>query len=224
MKNVLIEIHRRGSLKDWEILSIQKWFHAHQTWVVDYYKISNTATKEWFSTRFHYPSVLTEGQKEYVQVLEDISNLVESLKPGDNVYVLMTKWSKYHHKLQCFFKNFNRIHFELSHAYFSRKEHADYCAKLLEDCLSPNFGPTIYHCGKDDFRNIMMKRDKIEDSHWHLAFGVQYIQYCENVVIHMKALKSGVAPKSKNSKAPSVLTVLDDQWDVPSDLQELFMD
>mmetsp|Transcript_1322 Transcript_1322/g.2090 ORF Transcript_1322/g.2090 Transcript_1322/m.2090 type:complete len:598 (-) Transcript_1322:398-2191(-) len=223
MKKVLIDIHRRGSLKDWERLSIQKWFRSHKKWVVDYHNHFNTSCIQWCSTRFHYPSVLSEGSIEYIQTLDNISNLIESLKPGDEVHTLMTKWSEYDRKIRCFFEHFNKMHFTLVHTYFSKKDLSDYHINVAEKGTL-DVGPVIYHFGEDKFRNMLMKREKIEDVHWHLVFGIQYISYCEKVAIHMKALKSGVAPKSDNYKSSNLLSALDDLWDVPSELHALFDD
>mmetsp|Transcript_15936 Transcript_15936/g.22472 ORF Transcript_15936/g.22472 Transcript_15936/m.22472 type:complete len:583 (-) Transcript_15936:92-1840(-) len=226
MKDILKKIQNRISklLQTWEVSSIQKWFHAHRKWVTGVYNWYSTVVHSWLVSRIHYPTPLMDGQKKYLQLLAGISDIVECLKPGDTVNELMTKWIQYDQYINSFWAMYNKMHFMLVHAYFSREEQADFMRKTISRGM-PWLGPIIYNVGKDVFRNTVMKREKVGDVHWHLEFGVYYIDYCENIAKHMEALKVGEAPHTLDKRqSKTVLPLLDSLWVDPSDLSEILQD
>mmetsp|Transcript_26992 Transcript_26992/g.37963 ORF Transcript_26992/g.37963 Transcript_26992/m.37963 type:complete len:114 (-) Transcript_26992:424-765(-) len=92
-----------------------------------------------------------------MKLLESISELVQALKPGDTLTVLMRKRIEYDQKIESFYDLYNRMHV---HAYFSRKDQADFMKTLVVKDALPGLGATIYHRGKEKFRKIIMKREK----------------------------------------------------------------
>jgi len=213
--DALIAVKERGLMTDWEISSIQEWFRAHKKWITDLHKDSSELAYPFYEKRFHYPKVLIDGHEEHIQFLEQMSAYLGSLRAGSKVDGLLDLWTTYSNKLDQFFDLFNRMHFQLVHAYFSRKEIADWLNNYVDKNV-PGVGPTIYYQGKEKFRKELMKRESLNDLRWHMDFGKEYITYVEKVAIHIKALKTGVPPKRDDRGKTEILSMLDELWLCPS--------
>mmetsp|Transcript_780 Transcript_780/g.1040 ORF Transcript_780/g.1040 Transcript_780/m.1040 type:complete len:227 (+) Transcript_780:1-681(+) len=221
----LMAIRKRGDMADWEMLSINEWFHAHKEFITQLDVLNLERLYPFYETRFVYPKVLKDGHKEIRKKLDQISFFLASWQAGDKIDALVDVWTRYFTKVDSFFELFNRIHFPLVHAYFSRAEIAELVSSLVSDGV-PGTGPIVYYKGKEKFRKDFMRKLQLNDVHWHLSFGGDYISYVERIVVHINALKSGAAPNTsrKADKPGKILSHLDDLWDDCGHLDQFLQD
>eukprot|EP00521_Asterionellopsis_glacialis_P006508 CAMPEP_0195281498 /NCGR_PEP_ID=MMETSP0707-20130614/779_1 /TAXON_ID=33640 /ORGANISM="Asterionellopsis glacialis, Strain CCMP134" /LENGTH=663 /DNA_ID=CAMNT_0040340389 /DNA_START=67 /DNA_END=2058 /DNA_ORIENTATION=+ len=210
MMRALIKMKKRSLTVDaWEVSSLQSWFVAHRKWITESCNLALEIIIPLFETRFHYPTVLKDGFSEQINLLNStLSDTIMDLKADDTIGHLVEIWTDYEASVTNFFDLYDRMHFLLVHAYFSRDEIAEHFRLHIAPKGLPGLGSCIYHVGKDKFRHEVMKREQLDDFHWRngLNFESEYMTYVKEAAEHITALESGIPPKG-NSGLQKILKI-----------------
>jgi len=210
IRKALIMVERRGPLEDWELSSIRKCFAQHYAFVTSFYAYTSQVHIPFLETRICLPKIMKVSLDDYIEDIDIIHDLVDSLKVGDGIQELLQTWYSYEEKFSFAVQIHDPMYLILYHAYFSREEHLVQTHKHLkngsfDDC----FGSVIYHFGKDNFRRIVLKQEELSDLTWHFKFGSKYDRYVRDVVIQIEALTSGLPAENDNRAVSKLFSFLE---------------
>ena len=210
IRKALVMVKRRGALEEWELLSIRKCFSEHYSVVNSWYTFTSQVHIPLLETRICLPQIMKDSLDDYIQDIKIIHDLVASLKVGDDIQMLVQAWYSYEEKFCFAMQIHDPMYIILYHTYFSREEHLAHLHKYLKKgTCDACVGSVIYHAGKDKFRRIMLKNEKLSDLTWHLRFGSKYDRYIRDVVMHIKALEIGVPAEIGNGAVSKLFSFLE---------------
>eukprot|EP00521_Asterionellopsis_glacialis_P016381 CAMPEP_0195304294 /NCGR_PEP_ID=MMETSP0707-20130614/34186_1 /TAXON_ID=33640 /ORGANISM="Asterionellopsis glacialis, Strain CCMP134" /LENGTH=552 /DNA_ID=CAMNT_0040368059 /DNA_START=207 /DNA_END=1865 /DNA_ORIENTATION=- len=215
MREALICVQSRGPISEWELVSIQTWFSDHCQFAHSVNHLNRQHHIPYIQQRIRIPDFLLEVNEEIFSNLQMVTNGIDSLQVGDKIDNILDLLTAYEEILIFSREVTDPMMTLLYHAYFSKEEHNNrHYRRISAKLFETQVGPLVYLVGKDMFRNVLMRKQKLPDVDWHLKYGSKYIDYVENVVIHVEALQNGVAPelnKRRNSKLLSRIDTITEE-------------
>jgi len=190
---------RRGTLKAWEVECIQDVFIAHLYNMEEHHSTEDNILSPEFMKRFHYPDKLTDDHEAIFAQLDKASDIVKSLKAGDDTITTIDSLSReFDLYKECIFPHFREEEtygLPLSRAYFSPKEFQKVMSKGHEK-NPPNpeaIGCFIHFNGVKSIRHFL-KAEGIPYFLWYLEVRRSYNKYVTETLVKVNALKAGVEP------------------------------
>lgn len=182
---------RGSSLEQWEIDCItQVWKHQAEI-IKDHHTNEDEVFTPFLKTRFKYPEKCETDHDDLVVLLDKLSALVKSLKPGDSVDALLSSYVELEEHMLPHLKEEEDVCLPLSRAYFTPEELGPKVKEAIDRETKVSMGAFIHTMGEERFRKEFMKQEGIPFFVWYIVFMWQVRAYKHEVITPIEKLKAG---------------------------------
>lgn len=218
MKNSLLHLQQKDErmLDLWIVQSIQTWFSAHYNWTIGRLHASRAYLFPFYETRFRIPATVKEAQDNYENDLHHIELLVNSLDVGADIEPLLHAWCAYERGLDLAVSLMENMVLMLYRSYFTYEDHVDVVKEscFVDKLPAEAIGAVVYYFGMGRFVQGMLTSEMNPPMSCHQGFEQKYLDYVNNIVPHVQALRSGVPPTleepcNRKSKRDAILRQLE---------------
>lgn len=182
---------RSGDANEWAITAIQKIWKEHMIHMHAHHGSEDDIMTPFMMTRINLPEKLTDDHKEIVDLMNNVTKAIETLKPGDSLDGILDALESYDGALRPHLEEEEAIGLPLLRAYFEPDEVGAVIQKILSKSPGVELGSFIHYMGIQDFRQKFMKANKIPFFVWYIVFQSKYKYYMRNFKEPIDSLKIG---------------------------------